>query len=54
MLVLKTHMLQKYPVIEWLGLMELLEGILGEVELGKNLNYLDLKKYLFRAILNLF
>ena len=40
----KNHMPQKYPVIEWLDLMELLEVILVEVELSKSSNYLDLKK----------
>ena len=42
--VQKTHIPQKYPVIEWLGPMELLVATLEEVELGKNSNYLDLKK----------
>ena len=54
MLVLKTHMLQKYPVIESLDLMEALVATLGEVELGKSSNYLDLKRYRFSPISGLF
>ena len=34
--------------------MELLVATLGEVELGKSSNYLDLKKYRFSPILELF
>ena len=54
MLALKTHMPQKYPVIEWLDQMELLEDTQEEVESGKSLNYLDLKKQLFSLILRIF
>ena len=54
MLALKIHMPQKYPVIEWLDQMELLEDTLEEVEWGKSLDYLDLKKQTFSLILRIF
>ena len=52
--VLETHMPQKYPVIEWLDLMELLEAIQVEVELKKNSDYWDQKKLKFRPIFKAF
>ena len=45
---------QKYPVIELLDQMELLEDTLEEVEWSKSLNYLDLKKQPFSLILQIY
>ena len=45
---------QKYPVIEWLDQMELLEDTLEEVEWSKSLNYLNLKKQAYSPIFGIF